>query len=484
MKIKMTCTALLLVSVSGAALAEITYPIVDTNQTRAFDEQKRIPLPKPGEPFYGQDAHYAGQAPRYRNHDDGTVSDLVTGLMWTADPGEKITFAEAVKGATACRVGGYDDWRLPSIKELYSLILFNGLDPDPRSRDTGSLVPFINNVSFAFSYGNVEQGERIIDSHYATSTKYVSTTMRNNETLFGVNFADGRIKGYPIVSPRGEKRYFVHYVRGNPAYGKNRFRDNADGTVTDEATGLTWTKADSSKGMDWRAALEYAENLELAGHTDWRLPNAKELQSIVDYSRSPDTTDSAAIDPVFDATEITNEGGKKDFGWYWTGTTHRQVHSARSAVYIAFGRAGGFMRNRRTGEYRLLDVHGAGSQRSDPKTGDASRFPYGRGPQGDVIRIKNFVRCVRGGKAELRTSGPKVEMKYTITRPMNQVRPVEGNFVSRLDTNGDGKVSRAEFDGPVDHFNRFDKNKDGFLTEDEAPRGSPQQRNIRRHRQN
>jgi|GEM_PF-2157179 len=44
-----------------------------------------------------------------------------------------------------------------------------------------------------------------------------------------------------------------------------------------------------------------------------------------------------------------------------------------------------------------MDVHGAGSQRNDPKVGDASKFPQGRGPQGDVIRIENLVRCVRGG---------------------------------------------------------------------------------------
>ncbi len=42
-----------------------------------------------------------------------------------------------------------------------------------------------------------------------------------------------------------------------------------------------------------------------------------------------------------------------------------------------------------------LDVHGAGAQRSDPKVGDPQDFPHGRGPQGDVIRIFNFVRCVR-----------------------------------------------------------------------------------------
>ena len=49
------------------------------------------------------------------------------------------------------------------------------------------------------------------------------------------------------------------------------------------------------------------------------------------------------------------------------------------------------------GDYRYVDVHGAGSQRSDPKAGDPAMFPHGRGPQGDVIRIYNYVRLVRGG---------------------------------------------------------------------------------------
>jgi hypothetical protein len=42
-----------------------------------------------------------------------------------------------------------------------------------------------------------------------------------------------------------------------------------------------------------------------------------------------------------------------------------------------------------------MDVHGAGGQRSDPKVGDPAQFPYGRGPQGDAIRIYNYVRLVR-----------------------------------------------------------------------------------------
>jgi streptogramin lyase len=42
-----------------------------------------------------------------------------------------------------------------------------------------------------------------------------------------------------------------------------------------------------------------------------------------------------------------------------------------------------------------IDVHGAGAQRSDPKTGEAEDYPFGRGPQGDAIRIYNYVRLVR-----------------------------------------------------------------------------------------
>ncbi|MGB0744153.1 MAG: DUF1566 domain-containing protein [Opitutales bacterium] len=147
-------------------------------------------------------------------------------------------------------------------------------------------------------------------------------------------------------------------------------------------------QADSGSGMIWIDALKYAEELELGGRTDWRLPNAKELQSIVDYSRSPDATNSAAIDPIFQTSTITNEDGKKDYPYFWTSTTHLDGPNAAQAVYIAFGRSLGLMHG------QILDVHGAGAQRSDPKNG----APHlGHGPQGDAQRIFNFVRCVSGG---------------------------------------------------------------------------------------
>ena len=494
MKFMKTFILLLMICLLGYTFAAQSYTIVDTGQIRCYDNSIEIQYPKTGVAFFGQDAHYNGNQPAYKDNGDGTVTDLNTGLMWTQNPGSKKTHRQAVAGALKCKVAGYNDWRLPTIKELYSLILFSGTDPDPMSRDTLKQQPFIDSKYFKFQYGNEEQGDRIIDSQFATSTKYVSTTMNGNNTMFGVNFADGRIKGYPVGSTRGrrEKTYYVIYVRANTEYGKNDFVDNRDGTITDNATGLTWMKVDSGAlkaghkkdgKLNWQQALQWAEKLEYANHSDWRLPSVKELQSIVDYTRSPATTNSAAIDPIFDTTPFVAESGKKDFPNYWSGTTHASLSRASTAAYVAFGRSFGWMQDRRSGQRRLMDVHGAGSQRSDPKSGNPSQFPYGRGPQGDVIRIYNFVRCVRGGLATSRTTGPKVEMKYSArrSRPQRQQRP---DFVQRLDKNGDGKVSRNEFDGPPQHFNQLDRNDDGFLSSDEASQGPPQGRNGRRNNRN
>jgi hypothetical protein len=423
------------------------YPIVDTGQTKCYDNRNEIAPPKAGQPFYGQDAQFRGHPASYTLGADGlTVHDNNTGLTWQRSPdtdgngmlnrSDKLTLTQAQAQPAklnAAKLGGFDDWRLPSIKELYSLFDARGTDPSgPSSPDTSRLTPFIDTKFFRFAYGDPRTGERVIDSQYASSTKYVGKGPRGFDKLFGVNFADGRIKGYDLQMPGGgrEKTFFVLCVRGNPGYGKNDFHDNGDGTVTDRATGLIWSKADSGKGMNWQGALAWVQkqNVErFLGHDDWRLPSVKELQSIVDYARSPDTTYTAALDLVFNCTTITNEGGKADYPFYWSATTHGGFMGGGAAMYVAFGRAAGWMSPRAmaggppdrrggpgrgsgpdgppgvgpqgqdAGDYHFVDVHGAGAQRSDPKAGDPTMFPHGRGPQGDVIRIYNYVRPVRGG---------------------------------------------------------------------------------------
>ncbi len=239
------------------------YPIVDTGQTACFDATAELPSPAAGQAFYGQDAQFAGNQPSYTKSSDGlTVHDNVTGLTWQHSPdtngdgtinsADKMTLTAAQARPAvlnAARYGGYSDWRLPTIKELYSLMDFRGTDVGPGS-DPSSLTPFIDRTFFDFGYGDTAAGERIIDAQYASSTLYVSTTMLGDQTLFGVNFADGRIKGYGLTMPGGgEKTFFVQCVRG-AAYGVNDFVDNGDSTITDRATGLMWAKGDSGEGPE------------------------------------------------------------------------------------------------------------------------------------------------------------------------------------------------------------------------------------------
>jgi hypothetical protein len=405
-----------------ASSPSTTYTLVDTGQITCYDDSVPIACPEPGDPFFGQDAQHDGTQPDYVDHGDGTVTDLNTGLMWQQGYGGKMTWDEAVASAESFTLAGYDDWRLPTIDELYSLIDFSGIDPSgcDSEADCPHIAPFIDTTYFDFVYGDPGAGERLIDAQYWSGTEYVGTTMDGRATAFGVNFADGRIKGYPTdtVGPPDDPfilTAFVRYVRGNPDYGANDFVDNGDGTIADRATGLMWSQADSSAGMNWEEALAWVEqrNAEnYLGYSDWRLPDAKELQSIVDYTRAPSVTGSAAIDPLFGVTPIVDEGGNTNYPFYWTSTTHASwiAPIGQSGVYVAFGEALGWMRQP-GGEYVLMDVHGAGAQRCDFKSGDPSDWPYGHGPQGDVVRVDNYVRLVRD-------AGPPAVLAYGLYLPL------------------------------------------------------------------
>jgi hypothetical protein len=102
--------------------------------------------------------------------------------------------------------------------------------------------------------------------------------------------------------------------------GEGRFVDNLDGTVTDTCTGLMWQQDtvdpnrtgtyDENDGLTWQGALKYCEGLSFAGHDDWRLPNVRELRSILDYGRR-----IPCIDPIFGA----------ESRWYWSSTTNADV---------------------------------------------------------------------------------------------------------------------------------------------------------------
>lgn len=89
-------------------------------------------------------------------------------------------------------------------------------------------------------------------------------------------------------------------------FGDGRhYTDNGDGTITDEATLLTWEKLsddgsihDKDNTYSWYAAFEtkiaMLNSQNFAGHSDWRLPNRFELETLIDLGRV-----NPAIDPAF-----------------------------------------------------------------------------------------------------------------------------------------------------------------------------------------
>lgn len=99
----------------------------------------------------------------------------------------------------------------------------------------------------------------------------------------------------------------------------SRYLDHADGTVTDQQTGLMWKRcSEGQSGTDcsgtvgvqgWQSALATAANSSFAGHVDWRLPSAKELSSLVE---------SGCYSPAINTTIFPNTSSS----WYWTSTTN------------------------------------------------------------------------------------------------------------------------------------------------------------------
>ena len=413
-------------------LSKAASTLPDTNQNNCYDTNSAvITCPSEGQAFHGQDSQYQTNTPSYTDNGDGTTTDNITGLMWqqsldvngdgTIDANDMQTWDEVVSGAESLTLADHNDWRIPTVKELYSLIDFNGATGFSALNSLtapSDAIPYINTDFFNFAYGDSNAGYRYIDAQLWTATDYVSTTMDGNATNFGVNFADGRIKGYPLSNPR-----YIRYVRGN-SYGANSFIDNGDTTITDNNSNLMWLQNDSGSfetgysntfsqagSLDWEEALSWCEGLTHANYSDWRLPNAKELQGLVDYTRSPDTTNSAAIDPLFTTTLLTNginNSLQANYPYHWTSTTH--LDGIGFAVYIAFGEARGHFATSPNSDVTLLDVHGAGSQRSDPKSGDptSEKFINGHGPQGDIVSIYNYARCVRDANTSNTTTADSV----------------------------------------------------------------------------
>ena len=121
--------------------------------------------------------------------------------------------------------------------------------------------------------------------------------------------------------------------------------------TVDNVTGLMWVTNPndlsggqyvSSGTYTWENALTQCESLGYATYTDWRLPNNKEIQSIVDYSRQS---------PSINTTYFLNTQST----FYWSSTTYMPITANAWAMYFIDGN----MNNTgKTGNYYVRCVRG------------------------------------------------------------------------------------------------------------------------------
>ena len=144
----------------------------------------------------------------------------------------------------------------------------------------------------------------------------------------------GTYNVYPAMVPKtGQTTPFAigddgHLQKG-VTWPDPRFTDNANGTVTDNLTGLIWLKNADCFGLKvWATALSYANTLNNGecGLTDgsvegdWRLPNVREMLSLVDYDRT-----GPALPSGHPFTGVS--------GSYWTSTSY--AANVANAWYMA-----------------------------------------------------------------------------------------------------------------------------------------------------
>jgi len=284
----------------------------DTGQTKCYNNSNEITCPHPGAPFNGQDSYYGPNLQSFSKLDASgndlpddatswsTVRDNNTGLIWEVktDDGSIHDKDNTFTSQTAQEnfilqlnedeYGGYSDWRLPTIKELASII------------DNSKFNPTINTLFFPQSQAKFYRSSTILSY--------------DNNQIWRVNFQNGFI--YYIFS---SSAIYVRAVRGKQLV--NMFVDNNDGTVTDTSTGLIWQQDTYHTPLTWQEALQYCEFLELGGYNDWRLPNRNELMSLIDYSR---------YDPAIDTTIFPNTSPYL----YWTSTT--DINDNICALHMLF----------------------------------------------------------------------------------------------------------------------------------------------------
>ncbi len=239
---------------------------------------------------FGEDVDYSINPPAFSNNNDGTVTDLITGLMWQReDDNIRRSQYNAEEYCEDFSRAGYRDWRLPLRGELYSIV------------DLGHYNPAIDANIFPDTNSYA----------YMSATDLLGDEFPNEDDDIGnwyVDFDNGTSDSIELFRYNDPNDGYVRCVRGDIALPD--YTDNGDDTVTDDVTGLIWQQETDDQEHTWEEAIAYCENLDLNDQTDWRLPNIKELESLIVFWKGREGID---VDYFPDATANTA---------LWSSTTH------------------------------------------------------------------------------------------------------------------------------------------------------------------
>ncbi len=196
-----------------------------------------------------------GGTPRFAVR-EGEVVDRALGVVWQRTPHPKpLDIREAGWYCEALELGGHADWRLPTVTEAQGLLVAgrrpNAL-PEEASLAPGPEPIFWTRTDDDGSWVGDVEGGSVISTHYDTPSSFGSYTTR-------------------CVRTEGQGTTEV----------LDRFGLDGD-TLVDGLAGLAWHLPDATQPITHAAARAHCESGRFAGQSDWRLPSAAELYTLME----------------------------------------------------------------------------------------------------------------------------------------------------------------------------------------------------------